>query len=286
MHGDEADFETRESVEFCTQNPLTKERFKLFGMLHLPKQQPPFPAVLMMHGLGGTKAGRHRLYVRLAEKLSKQGIATLRIDMRGCGDSEGSFKDVTLKSQVDDLLMGLDYLSQHHQICKERIGLLGRSMGGAVAVLVAEQMLKKKMPLSSIVLWCPLFSAKPWLKAFQEKGADVSKDLHFHGELISPLLLKELSALNLTTALETLKDIPFLFAHSMNDPLVPIEQTEEYMKIRKSAPNSQTRLCPFYGKDHEFSSPDEQVRLLEESAQWFQHSLCDQKKHSCATQRN
>lgn len=291
MLPDETDFETRESVEFHTQNSLTQENLKLFGMLHLPKHNPPFPAVLMIHGLGGTKVGRHRLYVRLAEKLSKQGIATLRIDMRGCGDSEGSFKDVTLKGQVSDLMMGLEMLSKHPKVCKERIGLLGRSMGGAVAVLLAEQMRKKElMTLCSVALWCPLFSAKPWLKALQNKEelkemASEQKEIHFYGESVSSTLLRELFALDLEPALESLRDIPFFFAHSVNDPLVPIQQTEAYMRLREGA-NSQTRFSPFYGKDHEFSLPDEQVELLEESARWFQHSLCGQKKHSCVTQRN
>lgn len=315
-------FETRQSVEFYAGAPLrgsTKENedvLKLFGMLHLPEQEPPFPAVLMIHGLAGTKAGRHRLYVRLAEKLSQMGIATLRIDMRGCGDSEGDFRDITMEAQIRDAVMSLEFLAKHPLICKGRIGILGRSMGGAVAVLVAEQARKMHaLTLCSMALWCPLFTAKPWLKEWQkrqqaletntpntpntpptnlqskqEQELDMAqKGVLFHGEYISLALLQELFSLNLLPALESLRDIPFFFAHSIHDPVVAIEQTHQYLEQRSSGQEggvAETRFRPFQGKDHEFSSPDEQVDLLEESAQWFQHSLCGQKKPNCVIQKS
>lgn len=304
-------FELRQSIELYTAGggSSNQETIKLFGILHLPEHvPPPFPSVLMIHGLAGTKAGRHRLYVRLAEKLAQMGIATLRLDMRGCGDSEGDFTQITIDSQVHDALLGFKFLANHPLVCKERMGILGRSMGGAISVLVAEQVLKRELiTLSCMALWCPLFSAQPWLKEWQkmqqmretemsyaqthpQDGVDMRKQgIPFQGEVISSRLLEELFSLNLLPALNALRQIPFFFAHSINDPVVPVQQTHQYLEQREASQGrelGETRFCPFYGKDHEFSSPDEQVDLLEESAKWFQHSLCGQKKHNCVTQKS
>lgn len=306
-------FELRQSVELHAAhtpgNAHNQEVVKLFGILHLPEHvPPPFPVVVMVHGLAGTKVGRHRLYVRLAEKLSKMGIATFRLDMRGCGDSEGDFTQITIDSQVHDVLLGLEFLANHPLICKEHIGILGRSMGGAISVLVAEQLLKRDfMTPACMALWCPLFSAQPWAKEWQKmqqmRQAELSyaqthpqdgvdgrtKGIPFQGELVSQKLLEELFALNLTPALHTLRHLPFFFAHSINDPVVPVQQTHQYLEQRQATHGEvtgETRFCPFYGKDHEFSLPDEQVDLLEESAKWFQHNLCGQKKHTYVTQKS
>ena len=76
-------FEKRESVVWFFQGKA------IFAMLHRPLQEGPRPAVLMCHGLGGTKVGRHRIYVALSEALARLGIAVMRFDFSGCGDSEG-----------------------------------------------------------------------------------------------------------------------------------------------------------------------------------------------------
>lgn len=301
-------FETRQSVELHApinvKDSSHQGGLKLFGVLHLPEHfTPPFPAVLMIHGLAGTKAGRHRLYVRLAEKLSKMGIASLRLDMRGCGDSEGDFSRITVDTQVADALLGLDFLTSHPFISKDQIGILGRSMGGAVAVLVAKEAMKRQtMTLCSMALWCPLFSAKPWAQEWykmqqqpQVKGVTSEAHRHyvqqngilFQDELVSMKLLEQLFRLDLTPALEELRDIPFFFAHSINDPVVGIEQTQGYLQQREALQASaETKFCSFQGKDHEFSLPNEQSELLEESSKWFHHSLCGQKNPTCTTQKN
>lgn len=299
----EMGFETRQSVELYAPTGVkglsSQGQLKLFGVLHLPERfTPPFPAVLMIHGLAGTKAGRHRLYVRLAEKLSRMGIASLRLDMRGCGDSEGDFSHITVDTQVADALLGLDFLTSHPFICKEQIGILGRSMGGAIAVLLAKEAIRRQtMTLCSMALWCPLFSAKPWAGEWykMQQGVPLEANGHhihqngilFQDELVSMKLLEQLFRLDLTSALEELRDIPFFFAHSTNDPVVGIEQTHAYLKQREALQEgAETKFCLFHGKDHEFSLPDEQTELLEESSKWFHHSLRGQKNHTCVTQKS
>lgn len=115
--------EERESIV------LTNEGEKIFGVLHLPKGIDKPPCVLVLHGLGGHKTGRFRVYVDLAESLVKAGIAVLRFDFRGSGDSEGSFAEMTLNGEISDALVVLKFLHKDSRIDNQRIGIFGRSMG-------------------------------------------------------------------------------------------------------------------------------------------------------------
>src|SRR6202012_4235184 len=69
-----------------------------------------------------------------ARVLNEFGYVTLRFDMRGCGKSEGEFGRVICLEQVEDLGNALNFLAQHPAVDPNRIGVIGSSLGGAVAV--------------------------------------------------------------------------------------------------------------------------------------------------------
>src|SRR6202050_1234054 len=66
--------------------------------------------------------------------LGEFGYVTLRFDMRGCGKSEGEFGRVICLEQVEDLGNALSFLAKHPGVDPDRIGAIGASFGGAVAV--------------------------------------------------------------------------------------------------------------------------------------------------------
>jgi pimeloyl-ACP methyl ester carboxylesterase len=66
--------------------------------------------------------------------LSDLGYVVLRFDMRGCGDSEGEPGRVICLEQVEDTRSALTFLTQHPAVDPARIGVIGSSFGGAVAV--------------------------------------------------------------------------------------------------------------------------------------------------------
>ena len=66
--------------------------------------------------------------------LSGFGYVTLRFDMRGCGNSEGEFGRIICLEQVEDLAHALTFLAEHPSVDPDRIGAIGSSFGGAVAV--------------------------------------------------------------------------------------------------------------------------------------------------------
>jgi uncharacterized protein len=90
------------------------------------------PAFLVLHGFGGNSdSAGVRQPTRV---LSEFGYVTLRFDMRGCGKSEGEFGRVICLEQVEDLGNALTFLARHPAVDPDRIGVIGSSFGGAVAV--------------------------------------------------------------------------------------------------------------------------------------------------------
>jgi uncharacterized protein len=121
------------------------------GMLHLPRRQPA-PVVALLHGFTGQRTESAFVFVRLARELCGAGIAALRFDFRGSGESEGAFSEVTIEREVEDARAALRWLRARPDLDAGRIGLLGVSLGSAVAMLAAGE----EPGLRALCLWATL----------------------------------------------------------------------------------------------------------------------------------
>ena len=113
------------------------------GILTLPAGEGPHPSVIIESGSGpqnrdGALAG-HKLFVVLADHLARNGIATLRVDDRGVGDSTGSGRDATYTDLTADLLAGVAWLQDQPEINAAQIGVIGHSQGGTIGPMAASQ---------------------------------------------------------------------------------------------------------------------------------------------------
>ncbi|TVR57791.1 MAG: alpha/beta fold hydrolase [Spirochaetaceae bacterium] len=116
----------------------------LAGTLTLPEADGPHPAVILISGSGAQdRDGRNPALPRyrpmrwIADNLAAHGIATLRFDERGIGESQGDHLTATTADLADDNEAALRYLLARPEIDPERIGLLGHSEGGVIAAMVA-----------------------------------------------------------------------------------------------------------------------------------------------------
>lgn len=107
------------------------------GTVRQPNGAGPFPTVLMLHGFGSTKDEVGNLYAILADALADQGVASLRIDFRGFGKSDGDTGATTVGAQVEDAISAYNWLTTQDFVDTDRLGLLGFSLGGGVAMVVA-----------------------------------------------------------------------------------------------------------------------------------------------------
>lgn len=128
--------EKRESREWCL---LENKGQKIFGVLHRPNCEEDVPCVVVMHGFASSKHGTNRAHVTLSEKLAEQGVASLRFDFRGAGDSEGCLSEINLEDMVTDAIAALDHVSDLEGIDAGRIGVFGTSLGGSIAMLSCER---------------------------------------------------------------------------------------------------------------------------------------------------
>jgi fermentation-respiration switch protein FrsA (DUF1100 family) len=113
----------------------------LAGTLTFPFEKDPFPAVLLITGSGPQDRDEtiygHRPFLVLADYLTRHGIAVLRVDDRGVGESTGDFSQATSEDFTFDVLAGIEYLKTRKEISPEQIGLIGHSEGGLIAPIVA-----------------------------------------------------------------------------------------------------------------------------------------------------
>jgi len=129
-------------------SPATTDKtagITLAGTLTIPNGQGPFPAVLLISGMGPndrdyTMFNGNKLFLVLADYLTQKGIAVLRYDKRGVGKSTGTFNlTVTSKDFAGDALAGVEYLKSRKEIDTTKIGLIGHSEGGMIAPMVAAE---------------------------------------------------------------------------------------------------------------------------------------------------
>ena len=118
-----------------------KENFALAGTLTLPKKEGKYPAVILITGSGPQNRNEelmgHKPFLVLSDYLTKQGIAVLRFDDRGVGQSKGIFKNATTADFATDAESAIAYLKSRKEIIPGKIGLVGHSEGGIIAPMVA-----------------------------------------------------------------------------------------------------------------------------------------------------
>lgn len=126
-----------EEVAFDSRQP----RVRLAGTLTLPRGAGPFPAALLITGSGPQDRDEsimgHKPFLVLADYLTRRGIAVLRVDDRGVGQSTGSFNTSTSADFAEDAQAGVDFLRQRKEINPKQVGLIGHSEGGMIAPMIA-----------------------------------------------------------------------------------------------------------------------------------------------------
>ena len=130
----------------------TKANISLSGTLTLPKKNGFFPSVILITGSGPQNRNEelfgHKPFLVISDYLTKKGIAVLRYDDRGIGESKGDFKTATTADFATDVESAITYLKSRKEINKNKIGLIGHSEGALIASIVAS----KSKDISFIVL--------------------------------------------------------------------------------------------------------------------------------------
>lgn len=201
----------------------------LSANLELPSAQQPVAYALFTHCFTCSK--NYKAVAHVSRTLAEQGIAVLRFDFTGLGESEGEFSETNFSSNVADILAAAEFLRQEYEAPQL---LIGHSLGGT-AVLEAAQHIPSS---AAIVTIASPFEPAHLLRHIR----DVKKDIESAGEaevLISgrPFILKkrfldDLIQGDMHTTLRELNKA-LLVLHSPVDTVISIDQAAQIFQAAR-----------------------------------------------------
>jgi alpha-beta hydrolase superfamily lysophospholipase len=222
---------------------------KIWGVLHLPDVQSR-ACIIASHGLLSSKESEK--YIGLGERLSQEGMAVLRFDFRGIGESEGRFEDDTVSRRVIDLDAAISFVRSRRDL-GNKIGLVGSSLGGYVSLIRAS--MNKK--IGAVVIWATPFHLDDLRTKKQEEdhplpGQAFFSDLHRHR---LGLILAKVSTC--------------MVIHGEHDELVPVDQAWEIFQ----GLGGPKEIHTLEGADHRLTQPAHRQRAFELTVEWFKKYL-------------
>ena len=134
----------------ATQNlKIDGDHGKLAAVIQRPDNKAKYPMVILLHGFTANK--EHNLLVNLANDLEAAGIASIRFDFNGHGESEGRFQDMTVLNEIEDAKKVYNYVSKLPEV--NSISIAGHSQGGVVTSMLAGELGTSKV--AAIALMAP-----------------------------------------------------------------------------------------------------------------------------------
>ncbi|MFZ0962973.1 MAG: alpha/beta fold hydrolase [Terriglobia bacterium] len=241
----------------------------LRGMLHLPTSalDRAAPGVVFFHGFKGSRTEAHVMFVKCSRALAQAGIASLRFDFYGSGESDGEFREMTLRGEVADGRAAVAFLRGQTGIDPERVGLLGLSLGGAVAAALARSVRAK-----AVVLWSAVAHTarlrelvKHSVKKIPGKPGAMEIDSHE----LNPRLEEDMLKVEPIRHLARFQG-PTLIVHAEKDMVIPVSHARDFFQ---AAGADAKELAIIGGADHVYTSAPWEREVIARTVQWFGRHL-------------
>jgi alpha-beta hydrolase superfamily lysophospholipase len=236
---------------------MNSRGLRLVGVLHAT-ESPTKKAVIISHGFSSNKEGSHGKFSKIAESLAAMGIASLRFDFSGCGESDPD--TITVSKEVDDLKSAIAFMRSKGYA---RIALLGSSLGGLVSILAYDKGIR------TLVLWAPVTKAKV---PSSVKSPEVRKELEKKGSIIirnkkgeyrvGREFLAERLGFEREGAMSQVK-CPVLIVHGDADDVLPFQDSVEAIRLMPKG----SRLEVIKGANHHFTGKVD--RVVSVSLEWL-----------------
>jgi dienelactone hydrolase len=262
---------------------LPQAEYPIPAVLSLPDSATtPAPALLMLHGTASQKNEVGNLYARLAARLAAAGIASLRIDFAGNGDSPVGHERFSLSSAVRDAGTAMAYLRRHPAVDEARIAVLGFSQGA----LIAQRTVLEHPPTAAIVTWSAVasdgaggFSA--FFRRHREEAQQNGVAMVSFDWLAAPLAFSErwFSEIESQRTLSEMAGYrgPRLAVAGLEDRTIPYSQS---IALVAQSHHPASRVLLLAGADHIFNVLDSNpgarstgsrsdVQLLQETISWL-----------------
>ena len=218
------------------------------------------PLVVLCHGFTGNRQGDGH-FAPLAEDLAANGIATVRLDFAGCGDSTEPYANYTLANMAADVDSVIGYMQATYGTGKT--ALVGHSMGGRLASLYPQL---GQYPVTALALWSPAngtglqgleclsidnFAAVEEMAA----RADAEGSVAAWGVELSAAYIDGMRDSDPNATLQE-SGLPVLLTYSGNERILSDTTQTETKAAVESLPDGQVVLDPFVNGDHNYTSED------------------------------
>lgn len=218
------------------------------------------PLVVLCHGFTGNRQGDGH-FAPLAEDLATHGIATVRLDFAGCGDSTEPYANYTLANMAADVDSVIGYMQATYGTGKT--ALVGHSMGGRLASLYPQL---GQYPVTALALWSPAngtglqgleFLSIDNFAAVEELAAraDAEGSVAAWGVELSAAYIDGMRDSDPNAALQE-SGLPVLLTYSGNERILSDTTQTETKAAVESLPDGQVVLDPFVNGDHNYTSED------------------------------
>jgi dipeptidyl aminopeptidase/acylaminoacyl peptidase len=251
-------------VEF--PNPKGKT---LRGMLHLPPLalKQPAPGVVLFHGFTGNRMESHGMFVKCSRALAQAGFASLRFDFYGSGESDGEFREMTLRGEIADGRAAVAFLRGQPGINPKHVGLLGLSLGGAVAAALATSVQAKV-----VVLWSAVAHTARLRDLVKQSAKGIPGKpgaAEIGAREISPRLIEDMLKVEPIRHLARYKG-PTLIIHPEKDEAVPLSHAHDFYQ---AAGAEAKELAVIAGADHVYTSIRWEQEVIARTVQWLGRHL-------------
>lgn len=244
----------------------------IMGVFHIPhKFAKGTPVIVMCYGFNGNRVEQHRMSVYAAKRAAQQGVAFMRIDYRGLGNSEGEFWESSISSKVEDITKVIDFIQGCFQSKENSLFLLGFSDG----IKIASEVLSLREHVCGIAMWSPIFFSNPVFfksrtrpKLVREPG---SKEMvcPFYGLWVGVDHLRELAQ---TKAFDNFCQFegPKLCIYGEND--FSVAQTRKAFEEARLLHDQDLKIVTIPGAKHLFGRTEWTREVIDVTINWVLNS--------------
>ncbi len=231
-----------EEIEFVDNGTVLRGKF------FVPNSNTKYPLVILATG-DGPNGSNGLTWKNIVPMLLKKGIGSFLFDFAGLGNSSGERRNLTLPIGVSNFSSVMDQVRNHVGHDQDKIGLIGASFGGNIALLVAADYPEiKAVGLKSPCCYLPEAFVSEYGEEEMERWAKLG--------------YTETAGFNYTAVEEALKistysyaekiDVPVCIVHGTADSAVPIRQSRDLVRLLKNS-----ELIPIEGADHWYANGNE-----------------------------
>jgi alpha/beta superfamily hydrolase len=220
----------------------------LRGMEHIPEGDGKFPAVVLFHGFTGQKLEPHRFFLKISRSLENMGVASFRFDFSGSGESDGDFENMTVLKELDEARTIFQFVQSHPSVDENKVIVLGFSMGGLVASLLAGE---RQSEIHKLILLAPAGTMAKGVERWVHEVPYIESHQVFDlgGNLVGKAFYEELQTIEVWNQAAKYPN-QVLLIHGSEDQAVPVEVSTLYIE---NCYQDHASLRIIEGADHTFN---------------------------------